>query len=466
MEYISRDEPLTPEGRLFTQQKLNIVMNCAIGFRNPIDIEALKTDFLNSYLMKHPRFSSLLVLDHKGREFWRKTHVNIDDHFIIHHNNQNPISDQSSNNEEHDHDDKINAILADFAVSSPLSTKKPLWEFHIISELKCMIFRFHHALGDGITLMSMFLASCKRFDENGGIELKQEDKVKERKKKKKGILRILKTVWWSNIYVMKFTGRSLWVKDKNTVFSGGDGVELWPRMVATAKFDLQDMKIVKRAVPGATINDVLFGVLSSGFSKYLTSQSPHGLKKGIQITGIAMVNLRRQPGIQEISTMMEGNSIGTKWGNKFGLFLLPIHCHTKSGENPLENVKKAKKMLDRKKQSLEAHFSYKTGKLAMSLFGPKVPAKFNHKIISNSTFTISNVVGPQEVSAFGGNNPMTFMRVTSSSLSCGIMMHMVSYAGKAEMQILVAKDIIPEPRILANCFQDSLIEMKNAALLL
>ena len=70
--------------------------------------------------------------------------------------------------------------------------------------------------------------------------------------------------------------------------------------------------------------------------------------------------------------MMEGNSIGTKWGNKFGLFLLPIHCHTKSGENPLENVKKAKKMLDRKKQSLEAHFSYKTGKLAMSLFGPKV----------------------------------------------------------------------------------------------
>ena len=241
----------SPFSRVYLCPETDQVINCAMGLKHPIDVEALKKAFSNSIILNHPRFCSLIVQNPNGTHQWKRTHVNIDDHFIIHHNNQNPISDQSSNNEEHDHDDKINAILADFAVSSPLCTKKPLWEFHIISELKCMIFRFHHALGDGITLMSMFLASCKRFDENGGIELKQEDKVKERKKKKKGILRILKTVWWSNIYVMKFTGRSLWVKDKNTVFSGGDGVELWPRMVATAKFDLQDMKIVKRAVPGA-----------------------------------------------------------------------------------------------------------------------------------------------------------------------------------------------------------------------
>lgn len=44
-----------------------------------------------------------------------------------------------------------------------------------------------------------------------------------------------------------------------------------------------------------------------------------------------------------------------------------------------------------------------------------------------------------------------------------ITMHMVSYAGRAEMQILVAKDIIPDPKVLAKCFQDSLMEMKEAA---
>lgn len=46
-------------------------------------------------------------------------------------------------------------------------------------------------------------------------------------------------------------------------------------------------------------------------------------------------------------------------------------------------------------------------------------------------------------------------------------MHMVSYGGRAEMQILVAKDIIPDPdQFLAHCFQDALLQMKESALLL
>lgn len=39
-------------------------------------------------------------------------------------------------------------------------------------------------------------------------------------------------------------------------------------------------------------------------------------------------------------------------------------------------------------------------------------------------------------------------------------MHMVSYAGKADLQLMVAKDIIPDPEFLVKCFQDSLAEMK------
>lgn len=42
-------------------------------------------------------------------------------------------------------------------------------------------------------------------------------------------------------------------------------------------------------------------------------------------------------------------------------------------------------------------------------------------------------------------------------------MHMLSYAGTADMQILVAKEIIPDPEFLAKCFEDALLEMKDAA---
>lgn len=41
---------------------------------------------------------------------------------------------------------------------------------------------------------------------------------------------------------------------------------------------------------------------------------------------------------------------------------------------------------------------------------------------------------------------------------------MVSYAGKADMQILVAKELIPHPETLAKCFEFALLEMKEAAL--
>ena len=67
--------------------------------------------------------------------------------------------------------------------------------------------------------------------------------------------------------------------------------------------------------------------------------------------------------------MMENSE--ARWGNKFGVILLPVYYH-KGGNNPLEYLKRAKVMVDRKKLSLEAYFSYRIGDLVMSLLGPKV----------------------------------------------------------------------------------------------
>lgn len=65
------------------------------------------------------------------------------------------------------------------------------------------------------------------------------------------------------------------------------------------------------------------------------------------------------------------SDLGTRWGNKFGMLLLPVHYH-RGGSNPLEFVKRAKAMIDKKKLSLEAPCSYKIGDLVMSFFGAKV----------------------------------------------------------------------------------------------
>ncbi|XP_057247936.1 wax ester synthase/diacylglycerol acyltransferase 5 isoform X2 [Beta vulgaris subsp. vulgaris] len=408
------DEPVTPAGRLFLQPNFYQIINCALGFKHPLDIQSIKSEISNSLMVKHPRFSSLFVVDKHGREYWRRTQINLDDHIIIHPKNNSTLDYNLDDIQE----EKINAILSDFAVSSPLSNEKPLWEVHLISDLRCVVLRIHHSLGDGISLMSLFLASCKSFDDDkdGGFSEKNRGNRGESETmlRENWLMRILKVIFWTIISVMGFIGRCLWVRDKKTAVSGGDGVELWPRMVATAKFSLQDMKTVKTAIPNATINDVLFGIISFGFSKYLDIRSSHALQEGLQITGLAMVNLRKQPGLQEMSKLMEDDASTTKWGNKFGMMILPVYCHTKDAD-PLNYVKRAKVMIDRKKQSLEAHFSYNAGSLAMSFFGAKFASMLNHRILCNTTFTISNMVGPQKELSFVGN-PITFIRATSSGL--------------------------------------------------
>lgn len=73
--------------------------------------------------------------------------------------------------------------------------------------------------------------------------------------------------------------------------------------------------------------------------------------------------------------MMKSKS-KSRWGNKFGIFLLPVYYH-KSGADPIQYLKRAKVMLDQKKQSLEAHFSYIIGDFVMSFLGAKVKIKLS-----------------------------------------------------------------------------------------
>ncbi|BFG41863.1 hypothetical protein CerSpe_281380 [Prunus speciosa] len=462
------DEPITPIGRFFLQPQMDQIIHCTMGFKNPIDIAAIKSHLKTSLLLSHPRFSSLMVRSPRGLKQWHRTsHVDLNRHIIV---VPNTITTASN----FDHEAAVNAYLADLSTSSDLSADKPLWEFHLLMAHNCGVFRIHHALGDGASLMSLFSASFRGAEEEEKLPaLGSAGKKRNRVNGEKGwwvlLIGFVGMVWFSLIFVVEFALRSLWVCDRKTEISGGDGVELWPRKLATARFKLQDMKLVKKAVPNATINDVLVGVVSAGLSRYLDHRTPNGLPEGLRITGIAMANLREQPRLQELTDLMKSNS-GSSWGNKFSTFLLPIYYKKSSGTEPLEYLRRAKVIMDRKKQSLEALFSYKIGCFLMTYLGAKIATWLLYRTVCNTSFAISNILGPQEEIAVGGN-PVTYLRVNTSSLPHvfadsymqALTMHMVSYVERADMQISVAKDIIPDPEFLAKCFEEALLDMKEAA---
>ncbi|GMJ12853.1 hypothetical protein like AT3G49200 [Hibiscus trionum] len=470
------DEPLSPAGRLFLQPKTELVIHCIARGKNPFDIDAAKATVKSSLMAQHPRFCSLLVRDENGFEHWRRTQLDIDRHFIVFNNRLDKSgrfvdeteTQGSSFNEEED-ETAVNQYVADLSVSSPLSTDKPLWEIHLLMAHNCVVFRIHHALGDGISLMSMLMASCRKAGDENALPMMVPEKTAESTgEKRRGRFWLLgalwefsKMAWFTLVSVMEFLLKICLVCDRKTVIFGGDGVELWPRKMATAMFKLEDMKEVKKAIPNTTINDVLFGVVSSGLARYLDHRTPNALRDGFRMTGVAMVNLRSKPGLQEMSKLMQDNS-EARWGNRFGVILLPVF-YDKAGNDPFKYLKRAKTMVDRKKSSLEAYFSYRIGDLVMTLLGSKYACLLNYRLLCNTTFSISNLIGPLEEITLAGN-PISSIKVNTSSLPQAITMHMLSYAGRAEMQILVAKDIIPDPEFLAKCFEDALLEMKMAAI--
>ncbi|XP_020237085.1 O-acyltransferase WSD1 [Cajanus cajan] len=438
------DEALTPAGRMFLQPQMKQIIHCVIGLKKEIDVESVKSEIRNSTLLKHPRFTSLMVRDRRGVEHWRPTEIDIDNHVRI-------IEEALGEQDE----SAINNYLSELSIDT-LSMDKPLWEIHLLLLHKCVIFRIHHSLGDGISLMSMLLASCRKLHDPRALPTISASASNTTSRF--SLSNLLLTLCFCFIFALDFILRCLWIRDTKSALTGGSGVELWPRKIATATFSLEHMKTVKTAL-NATINDVLFAVISSGISKYLDFRAPNELRDGVQLTGLAMVNLRKQPGLQELSNLMRSNS-GARWGNKFGMILLPIYYHRSNTSDPLEYLKRAKAMIDRKKRSLEASFSYRVGDLVMSTLGPKFASLLNYRILCHTTFTISNVIGPQEEIMIGGN-PVTFLRANNSALPHALILNMVSYAGRADMQVQVAKDIIPDPEFLAKCFEDALLEMKE-----
>ncbi|GAB4838708.1 hypothetical protein Ancab_028251 [Ancistrocladus abbreviatus] len=445
-EEILKSSPFTG---VYAQPEVDIMTYCALGLKYPIDVDAIKSEISTSIIMDHPRFCSLLMEDRRGRHYWKKIPwVNIDDHIkIIRHQNT------ATTNEENEA--AINAYLADMSVASPLGRDRPLWELHILLDLNCVVLRAHHAMGDGFSMMSL-LSICFSKKKVGGPDDQPRGSNQVRQGREKGVWGMIKSVLFTVVFMLKYLVRLLWVRDKKTALSGGKGVEFWPRKLVTVKLELEDLKTIKKAIPGATVNDVLMGVVSCSLSKYLNAQSTTALQDNLQITSISLANMRKIQLVQKLD-MIEGDNVWSFWGNKTGIYLVPMY-YRRGGGHPLQHVTRMKKVMDQKKQSFEPHIPYIAVKLVTYCLGSKAASWLARRIISNTTVLMSNIVGPREEIAIAGN-PVTFMRANISGLTQAIAIYLLSYAGRADLQLLVAEDIVRNPEFLADCFRESLGEL-------
>ncbi|GAB2221943.1 hypothetical protein Droror1_Dr00013140 [Drosera rotundifolia] len=77
-------EPLSPGARVLHSPQMDSFIICMVGCNTRVDADVIK-EGLKHTLIKHPRFSSKLVMNTNNgkKEAWIRTKVNVEDHIIV-----------------------------------------------------------------------------------------------------------------------------------------------------------------------------------------------------------------------------------------------------------------------------------------------------------------------------------------------------------------------------------------------
>ncbi|KAL5778651.1 hypothetical protein ACOSQ2_009388 [Xanthoceras sorbifolium] len=482
-------EPLSPMARMFHEPDSNVYIIAMIGFKTQINPQVIKANLVHT-LLKHPRFSSLQVVDDTvaGGLKWIPTTVDLDNHVIV------PKLEPLNNNM--DSPDKIVEDYVSNLSKTTIEMSIPMWDLHLLniktSTAESMaVLRVHHSLGDGTSLISLFIASTRKVSDPETLPtLPTVKKANSSTKSSRWFLGnnymirlwlALSLFWNTFVGVLELLATVfMFLKDTETPLKGGFGnggaSASTSRRFVHRMVSLDDAKLVKNAM-NTTINDVMLGVTQAGLSRYLNrkygelcviynlilldrskmdkgaSEKNNNLPQNIRLRATFFMNIRPSSGIQELANMMKKETLA-RWGNQIGYLLFPFTIALR--DDPLHYLREAKATMDRKKASLEASYSYFMAKYFLKFCGFKL-ASFP----SATTLWFSNVPGPQEEVSYCGH-PVAYIAPSCYGQPNGLMIHVVSYVNKMSFILSVDESIIPDPHQLCDDLEESLNLMKNA----
>ncbi|KAF7116285.1 hypothetical protein RHSIM_RhsimUnG0032900 [Rhododendron simsii] len=414
------DMPVSPTGQYFSSSMLSISILAVLESEIPIDDSLTLTLLKDVFLPINPRFSSIMVGDKKGVKKWKRVEVTLEDHINV------PSFPAGMLPEFYD--ECFNDYMTKISLERfPLN--KPLWEVHIIkyptsNAAGNIIFKLHHALGDGFSLMGALLSCLQRAD-NPSLPLTfpSRESSSKRDEKNKGIFRCLGQVFSGVVNTVSDFGSTL-IKSSFTrdglspIRSCGDGVEFRPSVITTLTFSLDHIKQIKAKL-GVTINDVIMGVVFLGTRLYMqassTSSSSHDDEQQQQqgnanATALVVLNTRAIGGYKTVGEMVKPNS-KMPWGNQFTFLHVSIpklkhgEIDDQASSNPIRFVKKAHRMIKRKRNSVAVYLTGRMLEILRKFRGPEVAAQYVYNTLNSSSIAMSNLIGPVEQMALA-NHPV------------------------------------------------------------
>uniref|UniRef100_A0A453FD45 diacylglycerol O-acyltransferase n=1 Tax=Aegilops tauschii subsp. strangulata TaxID=200361 RepID=A0A453FD45_AEGTS len=224
---------------------------------------------------------------------WVRTTVDLDDHVIV--------PDLEPTGTSADPDRALENYVSSLS-TLPMDHSRPLWELHVLDfptsdAAAALVLRVHHSVGDGVSLLSLFIACTRRAaDQDALPELPTTGAARRAgpvyalpsrpwhppsswgalAALAAWVVSLLLLAWHTVVDVLCFSATATsMLRDPPTLFKGAEGVEFRPKRFVNRTLSLDDVKYVKNTM-NCTVNDVLLGVTSAVLSRFYFRKTGEG----------------------------------------------------------------------------------------------------------------------------------------------------------------------------------------------
>ncbi|XP_057792474.1 wax ester synthase/diacylglycerol acyltransferase 4-like [Salvia miltiorrhiza] len=454
-------EPMSPSAQYLKSSALSLTILGVLEMEDDIDDSMTMSLLKDLFLPINPRFTSIMVTDKKGVRKWRKVEVNLEDHVNV------PTFPSGVSVDYYD--ECFNDYLSKLATEQ-LPQDRPLWEIHILkyptkNAAGNVIFKLHHSLGDGYSLMGALLSCLKRVDDSSlpltfpslqsstGSGARRNSFMRRIPRVFTGLVDTAYDFGWS---LLKSTSMK---DDKSPIRSGADGVEFRPIATTTTTISIDQLKHIKNKLY-VTINDVITGVILLGTRLYMQKVDEQSCKSNT--TALVLLNTRDIRGYKSIDEMIKPNS-DTPWGNQFAFLQVPLPKLTQSKLlDPLDFVKKSHRMIKRHKNSATIYLTSQFLSFVRKVKGHEATARYIHATLKNTSMAISNLIGPIEPMTLD-NQPCKGLYFAVAGPPQSLSVTMRSYVGKLRIALTSEKGFIDQNK-LKSCIEFAFEVIYKAAI--
>lgn len=361
--------------------------------------------------------------------------------------------------------------------SRPLDMNRPLWEMYVVEGLDniewlpkgsyAIAAKIHHAAVDGTAIIDFFGAMADI--DNKGTPAMPLNMAKLRRSPQPSLLDMAVRATWHTIrspigmtdavmravpslYNLAQSALRSQKKNKHGVPDTRFNSEVSAQKMFDARsFPLADLKAVREAVPGCTINDVVLAICGGGLRYYLQH---HDELPDDSLVAWVPINARRGAA-----------SDADTPGNDITSMTAPICTDVEDPIDRLICVHNATQQSKAAKAGMSARL--------MTDLSKHVPAStlvMASRLVLRASTTvrmcnlfISNVPGPQVPLYMNGARQVGSFGMAPLANGMGLFIATPSYNGQMSFNVTSTREILPDIDFFVDCLERSLKDLKAAA---